>query len=241
MAWNPLSTCLETDELMEDEAGEERNDDANSSSGGGQGTAGSVAQSDPDHYESTLSRAVNAEAPRRNSQVPGLTITFAGVSKRYGRVKRDVGALRGIDLTIEPGVFGLLGRNGAGKTTLLQILATLLDATAGTIRIGPYAVPRDRWAVRPHLGYLPQEQGFYPTLTAEETLRYLATLQGIESREDAVARASTVWWRQGPRRWRWCRHCCLCSSFRQWPPRLSRSGPPRRHHCRQTFAITSLR
>lgn len=118
-----------------------------------------------------------------------FAITLDGVSMRFRTLRHEVWALRGVDLRIPPGVFGLLGRNGAGKTTLLQLLATLLEPTAGVLRIGRYDVRRDRWIIRHHLGYLAQEQGFYPTLTAAETLRYLATLSGLASVETAVQRA----------------------------------------------------
>lgn len=119
----------------------------------------------------------------------GHSIVLSAVSRRYGRGKGAVWALRDVSFTVKPGIFGLLGRNGAGKTTLLQTLATLLPPTEGTVRIGPYDLRRDRWAIRSQLGYLPQELGFYPTLTAEETLQYLATLQGLRPIGPPVARA----------------------------------------------------
>lgn len=108
-------------------------------------------------------------------------IVISELSKHYKGRKGGIWALRKIDLTIKPGIFGLLGRNGAGKTTLLQILATLLEPTEGTVHIGQYNVRQHRWNIRSHLGYLPQEQGFYPMLTVEETLRYLAVLSGLET------------------------------------------------------------
>ncbi|HVB20808.1 MAG TPA: ATP-binding cassette domain-containing protein [Ktedonobacteraceae bacterium] len=106
-------------------------------------------------------------------------LNLSGVSKRYGVGARGKWALQDLSLTISPGVFGLLGRNGAGKTTLLQILATLLEPTTGDICIGPYNLRKDRRAVRALLGFLPQEVGFFPSLTVKETLRYLGSLQGV--------------------------------------------------------------
>lgn len=119
----------------------------------------------------------------------GYTLLLDRVAKRYRGAPAGVWALRDVSLRIEPGIFGLLGRNGAGKTTLLQILSTLLDTSEGSVHMGPYDVKRDRWAVRHHLGYLPQEQGAYPTLTVAETLRYLAALQGLTQVERHVHRA----------------------------------------------------
>lgn len=115
----------------------------------------------------------------------GFTIAIEQISKNYrGRPR----VLSDISFTIPPGVFGLLGRNGAGKTTLLQILATLLDPSSGTARIGPYDIQRDRWEIRRRLGFVPQEHGFYPGLSVRETLHYLATLQHLQEIDRAIER-----------------------------------------------------
>ncbi|MGH2508994.1 MAG: ATP-binding cassette domain-containing protein, partial [Ktedonobacteraceae bacterium] len=122
-------------------------------------------------------------------------LELSGVSKCYGGAARGKWALQDLSLTIAPGVFGLLGCNGAGKTTLLQILATLLEPTAGTLRLGPYDLRKDRRAVRELLGFLPQEIGFFPALTVKETLRYLGSLQGldhIDKQIDAVLDAVSL-------------------------------------------------
>lgn len=116
---------------------------------------------------------------QQSKATQNFPIVLSNVSKRYGTQAAGKWALRDINFTIYPGIFGLLGRNGAGKTTLLQMLATLLDPTTGSIQIGPYDVRRERGKVRSLLGFLPQEQGFYAQLTVAETLRYLATLQGL--------------------------------------------------------------
>jgi ABC-2 type transport system ATP-binding protein len=84
--------------------------------------------------------------------------------------------LQGTDLTITDGVFALLGPNGAGKSTLMSILATLVDPTEGTAIIDGHDVRRDKDAVRQLLGYLPQDFGLYPVLSAYETLDYMALL-----------------------------------------------------------------
>jgi len=97
-------------------------------------------------------------------------------------------ALDDIELTIAPGVHGLLGPNGAGKTTLMRILATLLLPTGGQVEVFGLDLVKDRQAVRRVLGYLPQEFGFYPHLTATECLDYLALLSGINSATDRSQR-----------------------------------------------------
>jgi ABC-type multidrug transport system ATPase subunit len=98
------------------------------------------------------------------------------LSKRY---PGGVQALNDVSLTIRPGMFGLLGPNGAGKSTLMRTLATLQDADSGSARLGDIDVLNDRTAVRRVLGYLPQEFGVYPKVSAEELLSHLAELKGI--------------------------------------------------------------
>ncbi len=93
-----------------------------------------------------------------------------------------VQALRGVDLQISgTGMFGLLGPNGAGKTTLMRILAGLLRPTSGRVQVFGHDVtePKGRLAVKALLGYLPQEFGIYPDLTAREFLDYVALLKGV--------------------------------------------------------------
>jgi len=100
-------------------------------------------------------------------------------------------ALRDVSLTIPRGLFGLLGPNGAGKSTLMRILATLQEADAGSARLGGVDVLRDHEAVRRTLGYLPQEFGLYPKVSAEAMLDHFALLKGIadgrERRETVAA------------------------------------------------------
>lgn len=90
-----------------------------------------------------------------------------------------VQALKGINLRIEPGVFGLLGPNGAGKTTLMKIVATLLEPDSGTVEMKGADLTSNKEKARQMLGYLPQEFGLYPTLTAEQMLNYFAKLKGV--------------------------------------------------------------
>jgi len=91
-------------------------------------------------------------------------------------------AVRGLSLEIPRGMFGLLGPNGAGKTTLMKILATLLEPTAGTFTLDGVDGVEYPDAIRRRLGYLPQDFGFYPNLSARAMLGYLAGLKGIPRR-----------------------------------------------------------
>jgi ABC-2 type transport system ATP-binding protein len=93
-------------------------------------------------------------------------------------------ALKGITLEIDSGMFGLLGPNGAGKTTLMKILATLLEPDTGTAEMNEVDLINDPHRVRQMLGYLPQEFGLYPTLTAEQTLHYFAKLKGVFNKKE---------------------------------------------------------
>ena len=95
-----------------------------------------------------------------------------------------VHALRQVTLEIPSGMFGLLGPNGAGKTTLMKILATLLEPDAGTAELNGIDLIAEKQRARTMLGYLPQEFGLYPTLTAEQMLDYLAKLKGVGDRNE---------------------------------------------------------
>ena len=96
-------------------------------------------------------------------------------------------ALRGISLEIRPGMFGLLGPNGAGKTTLMKIVATLLEPDSGTVEMNGVDLIARKDQARRMLGYLPQEFGLYPTLTAEQMLDYLAKLKGVMGKKERRA------------------------------------------------------
>jgi ABC-type multidrug transport system ATPase subunit len=95
-----------------------------------------------------------------------------------------VHALTDIDLAIPNGMFGLLGPNGAGKTTLMRILAGILRPTSGTIQVGEHDgnTERGRTAIKRILGYLPQDLGVYPDLSAREFLDYVGILKGLDER-----------------------------------------------------------
>jgi ABC-type multidrug transport system ATPase subunit len=108
-----------------------------------------------------------------------MELVIESVSKRYGR---SVWGLREFSLTLRPGVLGLLGPNGAGKSTLMRILATVTRSTSGRVTWNGTDLGRDPDAVRRVLGYLPQDFGVYPNLTALEFLEYLAAAKGLDAR-----------------------------------------------------------
>jgi ABC-2 type transport system ATP-binding protein len=115
-----------------------------------------------------------------------MQLSIRNLSKRYAN---GVQALDNVSLTIAPGMFGLLGPNGAGKSTLMRTLATLQEADSGTATLEDIDVLRDKDRVRRLLGYLPQEFGVYPKVTAVEMLDHFARLKGLV---DAKARKATV-------------------------------------------------
>ena len=105
-----------------------------------------------------------------------MQLEIKNLTKTYGN---GITALKDVSLTIGTGMFGLLGENGAGKSTLMRIIATLQDADAGSVCFGDIDVLADPEAFRRRLGYLPQEFGVYPSVSAEELLLYIADLKGI--------------------------------------------------------------
>ena len=103
-------------------------------------------------------------------------LSIQGLSKTYGN---GVRALHDVTLDVPTGMFGLLGPNGAGKSTLMRTLATLQEADAGTVSLDGIDVLREKDEVRRLLGYLPQEFGVYPKVSAEAMLSHLAVLKGL--------------------------------------------------------------
>jgi ABC-2 type transport system ATP-binding protein len=124
------------------------------------------------------------------------TLTIENLSKTY---PNGVRALDDVSLTIPAGMFGLLGPNGAGKSTLMRTIATLQEPDTGRIRLGDLDVLARKDEVRRTLGYLPQEFGVYPRVSALEMLTHVAVLKGLVSaprrREtvEAILRTTNLW------------------------------------------------
>lgn len=110
-----------------------------------------------------------------------MKLEIHALNKRYNN---GVCALDDVTFTIEKGMFGLLGPNGAGKSTLMRTLATLQDADSGSVFLGDIDVLREKNKVRGILGYLPQEFGVYPRMSATELLHHLAILKGFHHKKE---------------------------------------------------------
>src|SRR6185436_6985178 len=110
-----------------------------------------------------------------------IMLQIRKLSKTYSS---GIRALNDVALDVPSGMFGLLGPNGAGKTTLMKNLATLLEPDSGTATMNGIDLIKDKHGTRKMLGYLPQEFGLYPTLTAEQTLHYFAKLKGVFDRKE---------------------------------------------------------
>lgn len=110
-----------------------------------------------------------------------MQLVISKLSKTYSN---GVHALKEVSLTIPNGMYGLLGPNGAGKSTLIRILSTIQEADSGSIFLDGINVLEDKEAIRKILGYLPQEFGLYPKVSAEVLLTHIASLKGINNRRE---------------------------------------------------------
>ena len=124
-----------------------------------------------------------------------MTLAIRNVGKSFG----DNRALDGIDMVLEPGLFGLLGPNGAGKSTLMRSLATLLKPDTGTITLDGTDIVERPTYMRARLGYLPQDFGVYPRMSALKLLDHLAVLKGLTNKAErkeqieALLHAVNLW------------------------------------------------
>ena len=105
-------------------------------------------------------------------------LKISNLSKTY---PNGVEALKGVTLDIPVGMYGLLGPNGAGKSTLMRTVATLQEADAGEIRLDDIDVMASPAALRRVLGYLPQDFGVYPRISAVDMLDHMAVLKGFSN------------------------------------------------------------
>jgi ABC-type multidrug transport system ATPase subunit len=125
-----------------------------------------------------------------------LALKIEGLSKTY---PNGVQALKNVSLDIPTGMFGLLGPNGAGKSTLMRTIATLQEPDSGSITLDGIDVVRQKDEVRRLLGYLPQEFGVYPKMSAEAMLGHFAVLKGIHNGKrrkeivDALLHQTNLW------------------------------------------------
>jgi ABC-type multidrug transport system ATPase subunit len=125
-----------------------------------------------------------------------VALTISGLSKTY---PNGVKALKNLSLTIGSNMFGLLGPNGAGKSTLMRTVATLQDPDSGSVNLDGIDVLKEKNEVRKVLGYLPQEFGVYPKMSAIDMLQHLAVMKGIlsanERKEmvDALLQQTNLW------------------------------------------------
>jgi ABC-2 type transport system ATP-binding protein len=108
-----------------------------------------------------------------------LSLETHDLSKSYKKVQ----ALQDFNLKLTPGILGLLGPNGAGKSTLMRMLATITTPTAGTILWNGHDAVKEPEALRSVLGYLPQDFGVYPNLSAQEFLEYMAAIKGMSGQK----------------------------------------------------------
>jgi len=110
-----------------------------------------------------------------------MELVIDNLSKTYAN---GVKALQNISLDIPTGMFGLLGPNGAGKSTLMRTIATLQEADQGSIKLGDIDVLQQKNELRQVLGYLPQQFGLYPKISAEVLLNHFAVLKGIINKKE---------------------------------------------------------
>jgi ABC-type multidrug transport system ATPase subunit len=110
-----------------------------------------------------------------------MELKIQNVVKQY---PNGVKALNNINLTIERGMFGMLGPNGAGKSSLMRTIATLQEPDSGTLMLGDVDILKQKDELRKVLGYLPQDFGFYPKVTALDMLHHFAVLKGISNKKE---------------------------------------------------------
>src|SRR6266700_1303440 len=125
-----------------------------------------------------------------------MALTISKLSKTY---PNGVRALKNVSLTVGNNMFGLLGPNGAGKSSLMRTVATLQDPDSGSIVLDKLDVLAQKTEVRKILGYLPQEFGVYPKLSAIDMLQHLAVMKGVINKTErkqmveAILNQTNLW------------------------------------------------
>lgn len=108
-----------------------------------------------------------------------MELQLQNLSKRYGTKC----AVNHVNVNLVPGVYGLLGANGAGKTTLMRMICGVLKPTSGEIRLNGKTMKELGEQYYSHIGYMPQDFGFYPDFTAREFMFYMAAVKGLDKRK----------------------------------------------------------
>lgn len=108
-----------------------------------------------------------------------MELSIEELNKRFGTKS----AVSNISVTLQPGVYGLLGANGAGKATLMRMVCNILKPTSGRILYDGEDINRLEDNYRNLLGYLPQDFGYYPDFTAKEYLEFIAAVKGLEGKK----------------------------------------------------------
>lgn len=116
-----------------------------------------------------------------------MELLLENLSKQYG----EKYAVDDVTINFAPGVYGLLGANGAGKTTLMRMICGVLKPTSGSIRLNGKTIQELGEQYYTHLGYMPQDFGFYPDFTAREFMHYMAAVKGLDTKE-AKAKTRTL-------------------------------------------------
>ena len=116
-----------------------------------------------------------------------MELQLQELNKQYGTKC----AVNNVSATLTSGVYGLLGANGAGKTTLMRMICGVLKPTSGSIRLNGKSIGELGERYYTHLGYMPQDFGFYPDFTAREFMMYMAAVKGLDKRQ-AVSRTEDL-------------------------------------------------
>lgn len=119
-----------------------------------------------------------------------MELQLQSLRKQYGTKS----AVDNVSVNLQPGVYGLLGANGAGKTTLMRMICGVLKPTSGNIRMDGKTIQELGEQYYTHLGYMPQDFGFYPDFTAREFMLYMAAVKGMNKKMPKLERRNYWNW-----------------------------------------------